>query len=134
MVLFKDKLITQNNAFTYIGEFYEPLDESDYYYDDDDYEVLTSYNEYQKYFDLNELPSIDFTTNNYVVIPIRYDSCSESEITPTDYEIIGNHLNITVKYKGSCGLCAQTFLYYLLKVDKNITYVNVNMNYIMTII
>ena len=58
-----------------------------------------------------------------------YDSCSESNVTPTDYKIKGNNIDITVKYEAKCGLCVQSYMYYLLKVSKDINTVTLNIDY-----
>lgn len=114
--------IVANNDFVFIGNFYERvIDEQNY--------VFTNYNDYYNKFNSNELTENDFKSSNYVVIFISYDSCAESDITPTDYTINGNNIDITVKYKASCGGCAPEYMYYLLKVDKSITTANVNINY-----
>ena len=91
--------------------------------------VFTDYNDYNEAFHSNKLNKNDFENSNYVAVFIRYNPCSESDITPTDYTIKGNNIEVYVKYNASCGLCAQEYMYYLLKVDKSITTANVNINY-----
>ncbi len=114
--------IVANNDFVFLGNFDESvIDEQNY--------VFTNYNDYYNKFNSNELTENDFKSSNYVVIFISYDPCSESDIKPADYTIKGNNIDITVKYKASCGVCAPEYMYYLLKVDKSITTANVNINY-----
>lgn len=117
-----NQTITPNNNFIYMGIFRESIiDEENY--------VFTNYNDYHNKFNSNELTENDFNNHNYVLVSIRYDSCSESDITPTDYTIKGNNIDVMVKYKASCGVCATEYMYYLLKVDKSITSANVNITY-----
>ncbi len=91
--------------------------------------VFTDYNDYNEAFHSNKLKKNDFENSNYVAVFISYDSCAESDVTPTDYTINGNNIAVDVKYKASCGGCASEYMYYLLKVDKSITTANVNINY-----
>ena len=80
--------------------------------------VFTSKDELEKYFEIRNVEELDFQENNYILIPIRYDSCSEEEIQPTNYQRKGSILEITVEYQASCGVCASSYLYYLLKIEK----------------
>lgn len=117
-----DQTITKNDDFVYIGLFRElVIDEENY--------VFTDYNDYYNKFSSDELTKDDFKNNNYVLVPIDDDSCSETDIAPTSYTIKGNNINIVVKYKAGCGVCAPEYIYYLLKVDKSITTANVNVDY-----
>ena len=93
--------------------------------------VFTNYQEYSEYFDDHKLGVNDFADNNYVLIYLDYDGCSERDILPTDYKIDGNNLEVTVKYRSTCGVCAPDQEYYLLKVDKSITQMNVKINSIV---
>ncbi len=114
--------ITSTDNFIYLGLFTKKIVEDDNY-------VFTNFNDYYDRFNSNVLTKNDFENNNYVLISMRYDSCSESDITPTSFSIKGNNIDVLVKYKASCGLCAAEHMYYLLKVDKSITSANVNINY-----
>lgn len=126
VVIFKkdnnEELIVQNKDFLYIGSYVDEIDIAEYY-------VLTNYEDFINKFDSDAIKEEDFATNNYVVIPIRYDSCTDKNVTPTDYTIKDNKINITVKYEASCGVCVSEYMYYVLKVDKSITSAIVDINY-----
>lgn len=91
--------------------------------------VFTSYEEYKKVFGTDKLSESDFKNNNYLLLSISYNPCSEKEITPTNYSVNGNNIKVAVTYKRTCGICASENVYYLLKVNKNITSPNVNIEY-----
>lgn len=91
--------------------------------------VFTSYEEYKKVFGTDKLSESDFKNNNYLLLSISYNPCSEKKITPTNYSVNGNNIKVTVTYKSTCGGCASENVYYLLKVNKNITSPNVNIEY-----
>ncbi len=91
--------------------------------------VFTSYEEYKKVFGTDKLSESDFKNNNYLLLNIGYDPCNEKEITPTNYSVNGNNIKVSITYKSTCGICASENVYYLLKVNKNITSPNVNIEY-----
>lgn len=91
--------------------------------------ILTNFDEYKKYFDSKDITEEDFENNNYIVVPITYDSCSESDIKISGSEIIDNQIDVLVSYTAKCGLCASQYIYYLLKVDKDVKDVNINLKY-----
>ena len=95
----------------------------------DDNIVLTTYEEYLKYFNTGNLTPTDFIGFNYALIKINYNPCSEENITPYKYNIKGNNITVYVSYDSICGLCAPDYIYYLLKVEKTITKANVNIEY-----
>ena len=91
--------------------------------------VFTSYEEYKKVFGTLKLSENDFKDNNYLLLNIGYDPCNEKEITQTNYSVNGNNIKVSISYKSTCGVCAKENVYYLLKVNKNITSPNVNIEY-----
>ena len=91
--------------------------------------VFTSYEEYKKVFGTLKLSENDFKDNNYLLLNIGYDPCTEKEITPTNYSVNGNNIKVSITYKSTCGGCAKENVYYLLKVNKNITSPNVDIKY-----
>ena len=121
----KDKNTSKKDDFVYMGVYEREV--IDRYND-----VFTNYNDYNKAFNSDKLTKKDFENNNYVVVSIMYDSCSEYDITPTNYKVNGNDIEVEVKYKGKCGGCAPEYMYYLLKVDKSVTNVNVMVDSTMT--
>ena len=86
---------------------------------DKPYKVYSNYNEFNKDFKSN-LKEIDFYNNNYLVIEVNYNPCSEEEITPTSLKINYNEIDVVIKYKAVCGGCAPDYLYYAVKVNKKI--------------
>lgn len=120
----KDKKIEINKDFIYIGDFQNnsiEIENNNY--------IITNYNDYQNKFASNKLTEKDFESNNYVIVEIQYDSCSESDITPVDYKIKENIIDIKIKYKASCGVCAPGYKYYLLPINKSITTAEVNLDF-----
>lgn len=108
--------------FKFVGIFdYENPDDTTY--------VFKNYEDYISRFNNDLLTKDDFKNNNYVLIYVYYDECSEKEITPIDYKINGKNIDVTFKYTASCGVCAPRTMYYLLKVDKTIDEVVLNTNY-----
>ena len=115
------KVPEYNKAFTYLegntlDDGYEPT-------------ILKTYKEYRIIFDNVKLSEDDFVNNNYVLIPISYDSCSEENIIPTDYKITDTSIDVTFSYIAKCGLCAPEYQYYVLKIDKDITDRKIKVNY-----
>ena len=94
------------------------LDEFKYSIDFDNH-VFTNEVEFKKYF--NDIDSISFDENNYVLISVSYDPCSESNLKVKDYNINSNKLNVLITYDSDCGGCAPQKKYMLLPVDKSIT-------------
>ena len=115
-------ILTSNKDFTYMGEYEETI------IDDEDY-TFTNYGEYYDIFKSNNLKEANFVTNNYVLVPIQYDPCSESNITPVGYFIKKDEIEIEVEYTSSCGVCKPKYIYYLLKVSKNLTNAKIHINY-----
>ena len=92
--------------------------------------VLTSYDEYEDILESDKLKEKDFKNNNYVLFKVMFDSCSESNLEPTNYEIKGDNIFVQIMYDASCGVCAPSYMYYLLKVDKTITDAKVDITYV----
>lgn len=118
--------IAKNDNFVYINNYEDPLFEPN---ESKNY-VFTEYSDYKSKFNEDILTEKDFKNSNYVLIPINYDSCTDKDIHPTDYSIKGNKIEVKVKYTASCGVCAPNYMYYLLKVDKSLDNVEVNVDYI----
>ena len=81
-------------------------------------------------FNKNVVTEKDFQKNNYVLIRVEFDSCADRNIIPTDYKIKGNNIDVTFRYERNCGVCAPQNTYFLLKVSKDLTEAQVNLNYI----
>ena len=94
-----------------------------------EYKIYKSYSELQTDFKLSKIKETDFNNNNYLVIEVNYNPCSDGNITPTSYDIKNNKVNIEIKYKRKCGLCAPSVYYYALKVDKKLTNPKIKIDY-----
>ena len=104
----------------YIGDFHERLTDQENY-------VLTNYSDYKKIFNDDNLTEESFNNNNYILITAMYDSCSERNINISNYTIYkNNNMDVEISYEASCGVCAPQYKYYLIKTDKNITNININ--------
>ena len=114
--------IIKDPNFVYAGHFLEEEKEENNI-------VFTNYEDYQKLFEEGDLTEEDFQENNYVLIPITYDICTDKNITPTDHQIENNNIKVTFKYERSCGVCPPDQIYYLLKVDKSIEEAKVEIDY-----
>lgn len=114
--------ITLNKEFVYMGHNFDKITNDENY-------VFTNYDDYYNVFHSKKIKKTDFENNNYVIISLRDNGCGEKEVTPTDYTINGNNIIVDIKYKAGCGECASMTSYYLLKVNKSITTVNVKKNY-----
>lgn len=121
LTLISNVNLKKDGDFYYIGSFDKETIDENY--------VFTNYDDYYDKFGSSVLDENDFKNSNYVLLPMKYDSCSESDLTPTNYVISGKNIDVTVEYKASCGLCAPKIIYYLLKVSKNMANVNVKINY-----
>lgn len=92
---------------------------------DKPYKVYSNYDEFNEDFN-SDLKKIDFYNNNYLVLEVNYDPCSEEEITPTSLKINNNKVDVVIKYRAKCGGCAPDYLYYAIKIDKKIVNPKVN--------
>lgn len=91
--------------------------------------IIKNYDDYKELFESNELDKDSFKDNNYVVLDISYDSCSEEDLKIENYNIEGNTLNVLISYKAKCGLCAPSYIYYLIPIDKSITDIDTEIDY-----
>ena len=96
-----------------------------------DSQVFSNYNDYYDVTKSNLLTEKDFENNNYFLLSINVMGCREYDVLPTDYSINDGTINVTVKYKTRCGLCAPEYNYYLLKIDKSIEKLNLVRNDIL---
>ena len=119
----KNEIITENQDFIYIvNRFHgDILDKKNY--------VFTNYDDFYNIFHSDKLKENDFEYNNYVLVPVLYNACSDYDVTPTDYTIKGNNIDVIVKYRVGCGYCAEEYMIYLLKVDKSLNIARVNIDY-----
>lgn len=99
-----------------------------------DNNVLTSYEAYKNVFkDLNnEITEEIFYNNNYAVVEILYDECSEKNVRLKSYDLNNDELEVIVTYDSTCGVCAPQYIYYLVPLDKSVTSVTVNVKSVVT--
>ena len=93
------------------------------------YELYKSYNELKEDFKESTIKESDFKNNNYLVIKINYNPCSDEDITPVGYKVNDNKIKVNIEYKAVCGGCAPDYIYYAIKVDKDITNPKVDIDY-----
>ena len=122
----KPKISIKDKRFILLEEINEIDNKFDY---QKPYEIYENYNELIKEFKKSTIKENDFKNNNYLIIKVNYNPCSDENITPVGYKINNNKININIEYEAKCGLCAPDYLYYALKVDKNITNPKVKINY-----
>ena len=96
---------------------------------DVDNTILKSYSEYIKYFDNKEITEDSFINNNYALIKIEYDPCADSNIVLTDYKINDNKMDVYFEYDETCGVCPYEYMYFLIKLDKNIDNLDIENHY-----
>ncbi len=117
----EDKPIVQHNDFMYLDTNHEQSIENNYL-------LFKNYEDFKSKIESDVLTEESFVKNNYVLIRIRFNECSQAEVRPTEYTMDGNTINIKVKYKASCGVCALANSYYLLAINKNMQDVTVNID------
>ena len=82
-----------------------------------------------KYFSSEDITKEVFDKYNYLLVKITDDSCSGSSIKPDNYEVLNDVLQIEFTYDASCALCSPIDVYYVNKLDKNIKFNDININY-----
>ena len=70
------------------------------------YMLYTNYEDLISDFKDSKITKDDFKDKNVLVIKVDYNPCSEEDITPVNYEIKKNKIDIEIEYKSVCGLCA----------------------------
>ena len=90
------------------------------------YMLYTNYEDLISDFKDSKITKDDFKDKNVLVIKVDYNPCSEEDITPVNYEIKKTKIDIEIEYKSVCGLCAPDELYYALKISRDITKPEVN--------
>ena len=92
-------------------------------------QLFTNYEDFSNVIENSNVSEEDFKNYNYYLFSISYDSCSESNITPTNYKIGKDKIIITVEYESSCGVCPKEYLYYVLKLKKDIPEKEIQLDY-----
>ena len=90
--------------------------------------VFKDYKEFSEKIKLDVLTAQDFINNNYALFQITYDGCSESDIRITNYDIDDQIIVVNYTYKAGCGVCAPIYDTYLVRVEKNISALDLKLN------
>ena len=93
------------------------------------YKLFTSFDETKKYFNRDNITKEAFDKYNYLLVKITKDSCSESNIKANNYEVINDVLQIEFTYDASCGVCAPMDTYYVIEIDKNLEFNDIDIKY-----
>lgn len=91
--------------------------------------VFDNYEDFSMYFNSESIKKYYFDSNNYAILILPYDDCSYTNIVPTKYNIVGKTLYVTAYHDGYSS-CKPLYAYYAVKVNKNITKLNLNINWI----
>ena len=97
---------------------------------EEDY-IITTYEDYKSITNSPIIKKEDFTNNNYLLLSIDYDPCSESNIKPYDYAVKNDIALIKVAYDAGCGVCPPQTTYFVLKVNKSITKLTTKYDYVI---
>ncbi len=122
IIIYNNRNAKTKDDFIYMGTSSEKITQNENY-------IFTTYEDYYEKFKSNKLTKKDFKYKNYALIAINYDSCSEEKITPKEYNIKNNNINVIINYKAKCGNCANSYIYYLLPINKKRTINNINITY-----
>ena len=112
---------TQGN-FTEIGTFNEKMLSTNYI-------IIKDESQLDYYFPTKSFKGLNFDQYVYAVFEIDVDTCSESNFNPVGYQLDGTTVKVKMEYKASCGVCAPEYLYYLLELDRNYQYDDLDVEY-----
>ena len=119
----KIEIAVKQDNFIYLGKYEDMILEEDSY-------VFKNYDEFNKLFEsVKEITEDNFNEHNYAAFEVVYDECSEEDINPINYTIIGNSIEVNAEYTAKCGVCAPQYIYYLIEIDKNINDAKVDVKY-----
>jgi hypothetical protein len=93
-------------------------------------EIFKSYEEFNTRFGSKELSEDEFEENNFAVLIVSYDSCSQKKLELEKYEKVGDQLRAYFTLEKDCNDCAAKFRYYFLPVAKDVTEeLNISVDY-----
>lgn len=95
----------------------------------DEYLEVNSRHELLHYFPNANKLGLDFDYYKYIILPVSYNPCSQSELEPVQFSINQTTIHAKFDYTSSCGGCRPSFLYYLLEVEKSLYYEDVEIDY-----
>ena len=118
----KFRVIKKNENFILLKTVSEKIDIDENY-------IFRSYDDFKNKFNSDLLTEEDFLKNNFVLIPLQYNYCGKSDVTPVDYSINGENIKVEIEYTAKCGVCSPEYIYYLLRVEKSLTSVKLDLDY-----
>lgn len=90
---------------------------------EDKHSYISDYEEYTKFIEKYELKSrlteTDFEKNNYLVLSVRFNECSESIKGIISADVVDNKMKVVVGVELRCGLCTKAEHIFLLPIDKS---------------
>lgn len=93
-------------------------------------ETIQTLSRFKEIFgELDVANELDFINHNYAILELEYNPCKQEKLTPNVKRIFGKDIDVDVSFNAKCGTCADENVYYLIAVNKNISFVNVNVNY-----
>ena len=103
---------------------------------EDKNKIITSFSEYEdlltKYGLEKKLTEKDFNTNNYIILFLEIDECSEKIDKIKNLEITKEAVEVNITYNSTCGVCAPVIKIYLIKIDKDLSKdAEIKTNYIL---
>lgn len=131
--LHAQKIESLRDSYIYLGSGHDSDHETSAISD----RIVTNYADYQNSIqyiafvnpDAPGLAKSDFEKHNYAIVAVRYDQCSESNIEPSEFTADTDQIHIVFDYDSTCGVCAQQYLFYAFKLDKNITNADIAIDY-----
>ena len=123
-ILVVNSFSTKIDKKNYLTDYIKVEEKDENIYLPENY-IFTSYNELEKNFNQNNLTEEDFNNNNYALLQIRYNPCSEKNISLLGYVLKGNVLTAHIEYDQVCGGCAPEELNYLVKIPKEQTSIEI---------
>lgn len=114
----------RNDTLFFITESFETKDDINLN------ETIQTLSRFKEIFgDLDVAYELDFINHNYAILELEYNPCRQEKLTPNVKRIFGKDIDVDVSFNAKCGDCSDENVYYLIAVNKNTSYVNVNVNY-----
>ena len=114
----------------------EPIEEKEYEFiklgsydeekEDYDEAFFTDYDDYKEEIGNSKITKSDFKNYNVLIFEVRYDTCGETNIEPTGYYLWDDEIWITLDYDRTCNYCESKYMYYALKLPKDVEFEIVN--------
>ena len=95
--------------------------------------IFREYEDLKEYFYAPEITKKDFENHDFALAEIIYDPCSEKNIEIKSLDIKDDKITINITYDKYCDTCDARKYYYLVKIDKNTSYVYIEPIYKKTV-